>query len=85
MAVLPDPDRFEVWARFMREQSTKRALLSGAAGSKLQLRTAVNAADDRFEAFINGLTVPPVAALSALTIPQRLDLIRQIIARRQGE
>jgi len=85
MAILPDPSRANVWAKFMRTQSAKHALLSGAAGSKRQLRLAVDAADDRFEFFVNGLTVPPVAALSDLSITQRLELIRELITERLGE
>lgn len=85
MAVLSEAARVKAWAHFMSQQSAKRALFAGQAGLKNQLRLAVDAADDRLEAFVNGLVVPPVAALSDLTVVQRLELLRELISGRLGD
>jgi len=80
MAVLPDPDRVNVWATFMRELSAER---EGINLSKVDLRAAVNAADawaDANAAAYN--TALPVAARTNLTTQQKARLLMFVIRRR---
>jgi hypothetical protein len=71
-----EQDRAGCWAEFMRDD--------GVAIAKGDLRAAVNALDDWFDA--NASTTLnnalPVAARTGLTTTQKARLLRAVIARR---
>lgn len=80
MAVLPDADRREVWARFMRELSARREPCSL---TKVDLRAAVDAIDvwvDANAAAFNAAIPQP--ARSALTARQKAELLFYVVFRR---
>jgi len=78
MAVLSDPDRFEVWAHTMRER-----ILSECTIDKVELRDAVNALDvylDTNAAAINDAL--PAAAKAALTKKEKAAMLMYVVAKR---
>jgi hypothetical protein len=82
MAVLPDTDRFEVWAQMMSDQGNITGQPFGAL-VKADLRAAVNALDDFLEtntATINAAIPQPARA--ELTVQQKALLLQFVIARR---
>jgi hypothetical protein len=76
MATMVEQDRAGCWSEFMRED--------GVSITKADLRAAVNALDDWFDA--NASTTLnnalPVAARNGLTTTQKARLLRAVIARR---
>jgi len=75
MAVLSEQDRLTAWAEFMRE--------GGVSITKADLRAAVDALDDWFDANAATLnTALPLAARNGLTTTQKARLLRAVIARR---
>lgn len=75
MAVMDEGTRAACWADFMRE--------GGVAISKSELRAAVDALDDWFDANAATLNlVLPVEARTGLTTTQKARLLRAVIARR---
>jgi len=80
MAILSDPDRADLWADFMRDQSIDRAAL---ALTKTDLRAAVNALDQFLSdnaAAINSAIPQP--ARGALTVQQKAKLLMFVIQKR---
>lgn len=80
MAVLPDPDRFDIWAKFMRALSAEGDKLDIG---KADLREAFNATDawidDNAASFNAAL---PVAARTSLTAKQKVRLFVFVAERR---
>jgi hypothetical protein len=80
VAVLPDADRFDLWAAFMREASDERTPI---ALTKPQLRAAVDAADawvdDNAASYNSAL---PAAARNNLTAKQKAQLLMHVMRRR---
>lgn len=84
MAVLPDPDRFDVWADFMRKSQTSITLTSDVTGiTKAELRAAVDAVDDwvNTNAAAFNLAIPQPAR-GALTASQKAALLTYVVAKR---
>jgi len=81
MAVLPDTDRKNLWAKFMSDTSSRREPLPGIL--KHEVRDAINTVDDRIGTFLSGLNVPPVSALSKLSANQQLELVSENIKKRR--
>lgn len=80
MAALTEEERKEIWAEFQREASAKREALPL---TKAQLRAAVNALDDYFDA--NGAALNsaiPQPARGALTTRQKLFLVVYVLTQR---
>lgn len=76
MAVLPENDRIAVWAETIRGRT-------GLTVTKADLRAAVDALDDFFEA--NAATINaaiPQPARSALTAKEKAYLIKMLLERR---
>lgn len=77
MAVLADPDRFDVWADFMRS--------SGVLGviTKAELRAAINAADDwaNTNSAAYNLALPQPAR-AVLTAPQKALILGMVVNKR---
>ena len=77
MAVMTDPQRFAVWAEYMREE------LAGVGITKADLRAAINAADlwisDNSASFNTALPQP---ARGALTAPQKARLLSAVVLKR---
>ena len=79
MAVLSDPDRFDVWADYMRDARTG----VHAALTKADIRAAVNALDDFFNT--NAATINnalPATAKAQLTQTQKALLLMYVISKR---
>lgn len=80
MTVLPDNDRFNVWAEFMRGLSAEKEKLDIG---KADLRAAVNAVDiwinDNAVSFNAAL---PAVAQSSLTTKQKVRLFVAVVKRR---
>ena len=75
MAVMDESARLACWAESMRED--------GVSITKADLRAAVDALDDWFDANAATLnTALPVAARNGLTTTQKARLLRAVIARR---
>jgi hypothetical protein len=80
MAVLSDPDRFELWAAFMQEQSGRHADLPL---TKAELRAAVDALDDFLNANAAAInSAIPQPARGALSASQKALLLEYVIQRR---
>lgn len=77
MAVLPDAERREAWAEYMRETLA----LSGL--TKAELRAAVDAVDDWVNANAASFNAAlPQPARSALTAGQKARLLAAVAVRR---
>ena len=77
MAVLNEQDRFDVWADLMRQNVGEIKL------TKQELRAAVNAIDDFFDA--NAVTINnalPAVAKANLTTPQKAILLQFVVSKR---
>lgn len=80
MAVLPDGDRWEVWANAMRKWSETRDTI---AVNKTDLRAAINAIDDWLEANKASYnSAIPQPARSGLTTVQKAMLLMWVVSRR---
>lgn len=80
MAGLPDADRAQLWAAFMREASDNRELL---ALLKAELRAAFDAADAWADSNAASFNLAlPQPARGALTAKQKAKLLMDVIARR---
>lgn len=80
MATLPDADRRELWAQWMREASARREQITL---SKTELRAAVDAIDAWIDA--NGASFNsaiPQPARGALSARQKAELFFFIVRRR---
>ena len=83
MAVLTDIDRFAEWAKFMSNISSLQEKLG--AVNKQDLRDAIDAADDWFEAHITSFyAAMPQPAKSELIDKQKDRMLLQVIQRRFG-
>ena len=81
MAVLPDADRFEIWAQFMRDLSAAGSVLSGI--TKTDLRAAVNAADDWVSTNAAAYNAAlPAAFRTNASAAQKAQLLMFVISRR---
>ena len=81
MAVLSDPDRVTVWAKFMQDTSAARETFG--AMSKVDLRAAVNAIDvwvDANAAAFNSAIPQP--ARGVLTAKQKAWLLMAVVNKR---
>ena len=77
MAALSDPDRFDIWAEWMRQNRETVAI------SKTDLRAAFNAIDDEMDAISITLNnALPVAARTGLTTSQKAALLSAVVAKR---
>lgn len=75
MAVMSNLSRAECQAEYIREE--------GVAITKADLRAAVDALDDWFDANAATLnSVLPLAARQGLSVPQKARLLRAVIAKR---
>ncbi len=80
MAVLTEGDRRAIWARFMRDASSRRDTI---ALLKPDLRAAVNAADDWVDANAASFNAAlPEPAKTSLTAKQKSELLVFIVRRR---
>ena len=80
MAVLANADRLEVWAEYMREMSGNAEATSL---TKADLRAAVNALDDFFNANAGTINAAiPQPARGALTTAQKARLLVYVIRQR---
>lgn len=81
MAVLPDEDRADISADFMRRNADDKTYLAGVL--KGDIRAAINAADDwvnaNAAAFNNAL---PTAAKNNLTAAQKARLLMFVVEKR---
>jgi hypothetical protein len=78
MAVLADPDRLDLWADFMRDNAAPYGVLT-----KADLRAAVNALDDYFNANAAAInTAIPQPARGALSTTQKARLLQLVVAKR---
>lgn len=83
MAVLSEQDRFDLWADFMRDQSSRNE--STGVLLKEELRAAVDATDDWINdnaAAYN--TALPTAARTTLTASQKAKLFSFVALKRYG-
>ena len=81
MAVLPDADRFEIWAQFMRDLSVAGWPLAGI--TKTDLRDAANAADDWVNANAASYnSALPVAFRTNASLAQKVQLLMAVISWR---
>ena len=81
MAVLPDADRFEIWAQFMRDLSVAGSPLAGI--TKTDLRDAANAADDWVNANAASYnSALPVAFRTNASLAQKVQLLMAVISWR---
>ena len=81
MAVLPDPDRIQVWAEAMRKWSDDREILGPVL--KADIRAAVDALDQFMsdnQATVNNAIPQP--ARSGLTTKQKALLLMYVIQKR---
>ena len=77
MAVLLDADRITVWADWMRENTATCSI------NKVDLRAAVNAADDWVNSNAASYnTALPAAARTNLTAAQKARLLAYVIMKR---
>lgn len=80
MAVLPDADRFDLWAELMRAISDAH---EPVAITKADLRAALNAADAWAEANATAYnTALPQPARGALTAAQKARILMLVVRRR---
>lgn len=80
MAVLSDPDRATLWARYMSDASSARTPIPL---SKPDLRAAVDAVDDWVDANAGAFNAAiPQPARSALTAQQKANLLLYVVRRR---
>jgi hypothetical protein len=78
MAVLTDPDRADLWADYMRDNTAPYGVLT-----KADLRAAVNALDDYFNANAAAINAAiPQPARGALSAAQKARLLQLVVARR---
>lgn len=84
MAVLPDQDRFDVWADFMRKTRTEVTLASEVTGiTKAELRAAVDAVGDWVNTNASAFNLAiPQPARGALTASQKAALLTYVVAKR---
>lgn len=81
MAVLSDTERRTVWQEYQRELSDKRE--SVGTITKVDLRAAVNALDDFFEANAAAInSAIPQPARAQLSISQKARLAVYVLTRR---
>lgn len=82
MAVLDETNRAQVWAEFMRDESTEQ---QPVAMTKDDLRAALNAADGWADAMAaNFNTALPVQARTSFTARQKAKLLAMVLQRRFG-
>ncbi len=80
MAVLPDSDRKEIFANWMREISSRR---EAANIMKADLRAAFNAIDDWVDNNTSSFnTAIPLPARTSLTAKQKAELLMFVIKKR---
>jgi hypothetical protein len=80
VAVLSDNDRFAVWAELMQRLSDEHATVNL---TKVQLRAAINAADQWAEDNASAYnTALPTAARNNLSTPQKAMVLMFVVARR---
>lgn len=78
MAVLSDTDRFDVWARYMRDK-----IIANATITKPELRAAVDAIDDFLDANDTAINnAIPEPARSALTKAEKAAIVMYVTAKR---
>lgn len=80
MAVLPDADRKEIYANWMREISGRREAVNI---TKPDLRAAFNAIDDWVDNNTSSFnTAIPLPARTSLTAKQKAELLLYVINKR---
>ena len=81
MAILTDPNRFNLWAKFMSDFSSKQEAIG--ALTKVDLRAAVNAIDQWTEDNkVSFNTAIPLPARTALTANQKAAVLLYVVRTR---
>lgn len=77
MAALPEADRWDVWASWMREN------LEATGFTKSEMRAAVNAVDDYMEANAGSInSALPTPFRTGASTAQKARLLMLVVARR---
>ena len=80
MAVLPNIDRRDLWAKFMSNVSSRNE--SFGLMRKNDVRGVVDTMEQKLDVFIDGLDTPPTSPIAVLSMRQRLQLMMDNIERR---